>query len=259
MKSQNLKQVILIVLIFIILGTSLEAQINPVKTSKPVFITGIAFDTQTMEPLPRAFFTINHQNRFATNETGRFSFYGFPNDTIVFTYLGHQPTTLIVPDTLKSEEYVMGVFLREQSVKLAEIIILRRVNSSSIIIKPVKTDQNTMDIAQSNVNKAVVEGLTRAPKVYTADMNVKLMMLTNQIRSEYKGMLVTPENSFGLSTQGYKAYRVIYGLPVISSGKASKELITNSESEILLQHFEAVRRAIVQPEGTTDTIITPTR
>ena len=148
----------------------------------------------------------------------------------------------------------MGVFMKEQSVKLAEIIILRRINSSSIMIKPVQNDQNSMNIAQSNVNKAVVEGLTRAPKNYNADMNVRLTMLTNQIRNEYKGMLVTPENSFGLSTQSYKTFRVIYGLPVISSGKTAKELITSSESEILLQHFDAVRKAILQPEAPTDTI-----
>ena len=161
----------------------------------------------------------------------------------------------IVPDTLKSQEYVVGVFMKEQSVKLAEIIILRRINSSSIMIKPVQNDQNTMIIAQSNVNKAVVEGLTRAPKNYNADMNVRLTMLTNQIRNEYKGMLVTPENGFGLSTQGYKTYRVIYGLPVISSGKAAKELITSSECETLLQHFEAVQRALLQPESAPDTIV----
>ena len=123
------------------------------------------------------------------------------------------------------------------------------------MIKPVQNDQNSMNIAQSNVNKAVVEGLTRAPKNYNADMNVRLTMLTNQIRNEYKGMLVSPENSFGLSTQGYKTYRVIYGLPVVASGKAAKELITSSECETLLQHFEAVQRALLQPESAPDTIV----
>jgi len=255
MKKTNFKRVVLIVLILIVLGINLKGQLTPARNSKSVFITGIAFDSQTKEPLSKANFTINHQSRLATNETGRFSFYGFPNDTVVFTYLGHQPTMLIVPDTLKSQEYVLGVFMKEQSVKLAEIIILRRINSPSIMIKPVQNDQNTLNIAQSNVNKAVVEGLTRAPKNYNADMNVRLTMLTNQIRNEYKGMLVSPENSFGLSTQGYKTYRVIYGLPVVASGKAAKELITSSECETLLQHFEAVQRALLQPESASDTII----
>ncbi len=254
MKNPNFRRVVLIVLIINLSIIGVEGQIVPVKSHKSVFITGIAFDSQTKEPLSRANFSINHQSTLATNETGRFSFYGFPNDTVVFTYLGHQPTMVVVPDTLNSQEYVMGVFMKEQSVKLAEIIILRRINASSIMIKPVQTDQNTMNIAQSNVNKAVVEGLTRAPKVYNSDMNVRLTMLTNQIRSEYKGMLVTPENSFGLSTQGYKTYRVIYGLPVIVSGKTAKQLITSYECEILLQHFDAVRKAILHPEATTDTI-----
>lgn len=259
MKSPKLRRFVLSVLIINLLVIGVEGQVSPVKNPKSVFITGIAFDSQTMEPLSKANFSINHQHRLATNETGRFSFYGFPNDTVDFTYLGHQPTTVIVPDTLKSQEYVMGIFMKEQSVKLAEVIILRRISSQSIIIKSVKTDQTTMDIAQSNVNKAVAEGLTRAPKDYNSDMDARLTMLTNQIRSEYNGMLITPENGFGLSTQSYKMYRVIYGLPVIASGKKVKELITRSESEILLKHFEAVRRAILQPAAKKDTIPVPPR
>ena len=259
MKNTKLRRFVLIILIINLLVISVEGQVNPVKNPKSVFITGIAFDSQTMEPLSKANFSINHQFRLATNETGRFSFYGFPNDTIVFTYLGHQPTTVIVPDTLKSQEYVMGIFMKEQSVKLAEVIILRRISSPSIIIKPVQTDQNTMNIAQNNVDKAVVEGLTRAAKVYNSDMDVRLTMLTNQIRNEYKGMLVSPENSFGLSTQSYKTYRVIYGLPVIASGKKEKELISSSECEILLRHFEAVRKAMLQPDTTKDTLPVPAK
>jgi len=259
MKNPKLRRFVLIVLIINLLVISIQGQIVPVKNPKSVFITGIAFDSQTMEPLSKANFSINHQHRLATNETGRFSFYGFPNDTVVFTYLGHQPTTVIVPDTLKSREYVMGIFMKEQSVKLAEVIILRRISSPSIMIKPVQMDQNTLNIAQSNVNKAVVEGLTRAPKDYNSDMDVRLTMLTNQIRSENKGMLVSPENSFGLSTQSYRIYRVIYGLPVIASGKKEKELITSSECKFLLQHFEAVRRAILQHDSPKDTVPVPAR
>jgi hypothetical protein len=253
MKSLICKPTLLNVLILFCLGISAAGQDLSKKTTKPIFITGVAFDSKTQEPLSNANFSINQKSSFATNESGRFSFYGFPSDNVVFTYMGYQPTQLIVPDTLKSEEYVMGVFMREQTIKLAEIIILRRVTSSSIIITPVQNDQKTMNIAQNNVDKAVVEGLTRAPKVYDAEMNARKEMRTNQMRAEYKGMLVTPENSFGLSTQIYKTYNVIYGSPIISPGKVAREMITNSESGLLLQHFEAVKRLGFQPQAMPDT------
>jgi len=259
MKSLNLARFPIIALILCNLATTLNGQVTLTPKIKPIFITGVTFDSKTKEPLPGAGFSINRKSSFATNETGRFSFSGFPNDTLVFTYMGYQPTMLIVPDTLKSEEYVMGVFMREQVMKLAEIIIMRRINSSSMIITPVQNDQRTMDIAQNNVDKAVIEGLTRAPKVYDADMNARKAMKTNQMRAEYKGMLVTPENAVGLSTITYKTFNVIYGTPVISSGKVAREMISTSESSQLLKHFELFQNRVNQPVTQPDTMINPIR
>lgn len=255
MKNLNLLRLSLLAFIFIGLGLYANCQINPEKKSRAIFITGIAFDSKTLEPLPSAGFKINQKNSFATNETGRFSFYGMPNDTVVFTYLGYQPTTLTVPDTLKSEEYVMGVFMREQPVRLSEVIILRRIGPSSMIIKPVQTDQRTMDIAQNNVDKAAMEGLTKAPQVYDAEMNTRKEIRSNQIRAEYKGMLVTPENAVGLSTQTYRTFNVIYGTSVISSGKISKEMISNSESILLLKQYEAFHKPVNETELKQDSAI----
>ena len=255
MKSLNLMRLVLIAFILCNLGITTNGQIVPARKFKSIFITGMAFDSKTKEPLSGAGFNINHKSDFATNETGRFSFYGFPKDTVVFTYLGYQPTMLIVPDTLKSEEYVMGVFMREQAVKLAEVIILRRVSPSSMIIIPVQEDQRTMNIAQNNVDKAVVEGLTRTPKVYDAAMNARSMMRTNQMRSEYKGMLATPENTVGLSTQSYRTFNVLYGSPIVSPGKISGEMISNNESYLLIKHFETFQKSMLSPEAPPDTIV----
>jgi len=257
MKNLYLMRVIIILLILNGLGRYAVGQDTFKKNVKSVFITGITYDSQTHEPLSNANFKVNNKIGFTTNETGRFSFFGSPRDTIEFTFMGYQPSKLIIPDSLKSEEYVMGVFMHQQAIKLAEIIILPRVATTSMIINPVKTDQQTMNIAQNNVDKAVVEGLTRSPKVYDADMNAKKTMRTNQMRAEYKGMLVTPENSVGLSTQNYRTYNIIYGSPIITPHSDAREMITNSESAQLLKHFDAVKSFMLQREIKTDTIVTP--
>ena len=253
MEPFKLPQFVLIALLLLFIGNIAEGQVVPVKKIKPVFITGITFDSKTHEPLSNTNFKINNKINFSTNESGRFSFYGNPGDSIVFTYLGYHPNRLIVPDSLKSDEYVMGVFMNEESVELAEIIILRRIASSSMIITPVQSDQQAKDIAQSNVDKAVVEGLTKSPKVYDADMNAKKTMRTNQMRVEYKGMLVTPENSVGISTQNFKTNNIIYGSPIFTSNKVAKEMVTDSESAILIGHFEALKRGVVPLETVPDT------
>ena len=255
MKSLNLKRAILNLLLLSSLGAVSFGQDISQKLGKSVFITGITYDSNTREPLSNTNFKVNNKNIFTTNELGRFSFFGSPSDTILFTYMGYQPTKLIVPDTLKSEEYVVGIFMYEQPIKLAEIIILPRAPETSIMITPVKTDQRTMDIAQGHVNDAVVKGLTQPVKVYDADMNARKTMRNNQTRMEYKGMLVSPENSVGLSTQSYRTYSMIYGSPISTPHKIAKEMITNNESTILLQHFEAINRIIKEPATASDTIV----
>jgi hypothetical protein len=256
-KNPNWVRAISILLILNYAGDFAEGQNNLKTGISSVFITGITYDSKTLEPLASTRFRINNRKGFNISESGSFSFNGSPGDTLYFSYIGYQPTRLIVPDTLKSAEYVMGVFMEPDTVKLAEIIILPRMPLTSIMISPVKTDQKTMDIAQSNVDKAVVEGLTRSPKVYDADMNVKKTMRTNQMRAEYSGMLVTPENSVGISTQSYRNYHILYGSPVISSNTEAKILITSYESDILLEHFEALKRLRQQPEIVTDSIKAP--
>jgi hypothetical protein len=251
-----LKRIVLIVFISAILKFNTSGQDTPERSAKPIYITGITYDGKTLEPLSNANFRINNKSGFGTNESGCFSFYGFPGDTVVFTYIGYQPAKLIVPDTLRSEEYVMGVFMREQRVRLAEVIILRRIAPSSIVVTPVQTDQKTMNIAQNNVDKATIEAITRAPKFYDADMNARKTMRTNQMRIENKGMLVTPENAVGMSTQSYKTFSIIYGSPVIASGKVDKEIITPMEGGLLLEHFDAVKRLMAQPETAADTTVT---
>jgi len=257
MQNLNLKRILMILLILKSFGESAKGQDNPKTSGKSVFITGITYDSKTLEPLSGTHFRVNRKSGYSTNEIGRFSFFGSPRDTVVFSYMGYQSTRLIVPDTLKSEEYVVGVFMYEQAIKLAEIIILPRIASKSIIIIPVATDQRTMDIAQNHVNNAVVKGLTQSVKVYDADMNAKKTMRTNQMRIEYKGMLVSPENSLGLSTQSYQTYHMLYGSPIITSGSTARAMISNSESTILLKHFESAKRLILQPVTATDTVDTP--
>lgn len=246
MKRVNSKLLVCLLLVMWCLGNTIEGQNIPAKGAQSLFITGITYDSKTLEPLSNTNFKINNLNSFATNESGRFSFFGSPSDTIVFTYMGYQPTRLIIPDTLRSEEYVVGIFMREQPIKLAEIIILPRMASTSIVITPVKTDQKTMDIAQSHANDAVIKGLTQTTKVYDADMNAKKTIRTNQMRTEYKGMLVSPENTLGLSTQNIRMNSIIYGSPISTPHKVAKEMITNNENLILINHFEAQKRFMLQ-------------
>ena len=241
MKNMNLFRVAIVSLIVCCLVSSAIGQES--KVTKSVFITGMVYDSKTQEPLGNTNFRINKNYGYVTNELGRFSFLGSPGDSIVFSFVGYHTNRLVVPDTLKADEYVMGVFMHEETVKLSEIIIFARIPTNSIVVTPVQTDEQAKNIAQSNVDKAVVESLTQSPKVYDAGMNAKQTMRTNQMRAEYKGMLVSPENSVGISSQNSRTNNLIFGSPIFTRSKMRKEMITSSESAIILGQFEALKKA----------------
>ena len=87
MKSMYLKRLIIMLLIFTGLGYEVMGQKNPETVVKPVFITGITYESKTQSSLPNVNFRINNKNSFSSNESGRFSFNGFPGDTIDFSYI----------------------------------------------------------------------------------------------------------------------------------------------------------------------------
>ncbi len=240
MKNYNSCLFMQLALILIFLAASVCGQNRSVQKNKLIFITGVTFDGTTKEPLALASFSINHAKFSSTTDTGRFAFYALSHDTIEFTYLGYQPSQVIIPDSLSSDEYVMGVFMHEKSTQLAEIIIVKRQSTSSMIVKSVQSGERATALAQNNVDKAVIEGLTKAPQVYDAEMNARSMMKINQMRSEWKGMLVTPENSVGISTIGYKTFNVIYDGPIIYTDQSTKELVSNKESTLLLSYYNAL-------------------
>ena len=241
MKRLKLIRIIIIVVIINCLG---DLVIGQVKSGiKSVFITGMVYDSKTQEPLGNTNFRINKNSGYVTNELGRFSFLGSPGDSVIFSYVGYYTNRLVVPDTLKSDEYVMGVFMHEETVKLSEIIILARIPTNSIVVTQVQSDEHAKNLAQSNVDKAVVESLTQSPKVYDAAMNAKRAMRTNQMKAEYKGMLVSPENSIGISNQSFMTSSLIFGSPILTRRKMAKEMITSSESALLIEQFEALKKA----------------
>ena len=241
MKSLNLIRIMAIALIMCCICSSISGQESGCKNS--VFITGMVYDSKTQEPLGNTNFRINKNSGYVANELGRFSFLGCPGDSVVFSYVGYHTNRLVVPDTLKSDEYVMGVFMHEETVKLSEIIIFARIPTNSIVVTQVQSDEHAKNLAQSNVDKAVVESLTQSPRVYDAAMNAKRTMRTNQMKAEYKGMLVSPENSVGISNQGFMTNSLIFGSPILTRRKMAKEMITSSESALLIEQFEALKKA----------------
>jgi hypothetical protein len=237
--------ILLLTYIYIVNGFG---QITEPKHTSKLLITGAVYDSESKEPLSNAYFSINKNPGYTANEMGRFLTKGNPGDTITYSYLGYADVKVLIPDTLAALEYLLGIFMTKDTIMIPEIIIFPRSYKYPSIITNVKVDQETINNAQANVDRAVVQSLTQPVKTYDADMNAKQTMRTYEMRAQYKGQLATPENSAGVSTNSYHTYHLIYGSPIISSKKAAEEMITQSEEEILIGQYLAGKRAASEKE-----------
>ena len=235
--------IFLMLLLALAVSKGITAQNNP---GEKILITGAIFDKETNEPLPNAYFSVNSQTGYVANELGRFLFKGNPGDKITYSHLGYTNFEIAIPDTLKSLEYLVGVFMTKDTIMIPEVVIFPRTTGSSIITKP-EVNQQMLDQAQANVDKAVIQGLTQPVKAYDAEMNARQTMRIYQMKAQNKGMLATTENSVGVSTQSYRNYNLLYGAPVVSARKVNGEIITQTETEILIGQYQAGKEKMEPP------------
>ncbi len=224
-------------------GSKLPAQITEKKTPGKLVITGIVYDKETREPLSNALFSINNNSYYTTNELGRFLIRGNPGDTITYSYVGYQRFNVLIPDTLAALEYLLGIFMTKDTILIPEIVIFPRTYSYPSIVNRNEVTREMIERAQINVNRAVYEGLTRPVTTYDADMNAKQTLRIYQMKAQYKGLVVTPENSVGVSNQSFRTYHLLYGSPISTVTKVSKEMITPGEAELIIGQYLS-RKAI---------------
>ena len=88
-----------------------------------VQFSGIVRDLEH-RPLPDVNIIILSQRRGTTSdERGMFSFVVQPNDTIMFSHMGHKSTIHVIPDSLGGQQYPADIFMVSDTFKLAEVRI----------------------------------------------------------------------------------------------------------------------------------------
>ena len=59
--------------------------------------------------------------------------------------------------------------------------------------------------------------------------------------AQNKGLLVTPENSVGISTSNYRTHYLQFGTPLIKAKKLSNEMVRQNEIELILANHEIMK------------------
>jgi len=66
---------------------------------------------------------LNDRRGTTSDDRGMFSFVVRPNDTILFSHMGHKGTIHIIPDSLGGQQYPADIFMVSDTFQLAEVRI----------------------------------------------------------------------------------------------------------------------------------------
>lgn len=88
-----------------------------------VQFSGIVRDLEH-RPLPYVnIIILNDRRGTTTDRRGMFSFVVRPNDTILFSHMGHKGTMHVIPDSIGGQQYPADIFMVSDTFQLAEVRI----------------------------------------------------------------------------------------------------------------------------------------
>ena len=129
--------------------------------------------------------------------------------------LGYKPVSLIVSDTLRSREFLTGVYLQSDTIEIGEVIIVPRFNNLKAEMMNPRIEQNArLENAKSNITIASYVGRTSQPRM--GDPNINYQILRNkQMRAAYEKGGIPSDQMVGISPFLLipAAYLLIHGLP----------------------------------------------
>ena len=106
-----------------LLAVDLHGQRKTELTDELVQFSGMVRDLQH-RPLASVNIIILNERRGTTSDNrGMFSFVVRPNDTILFSHMGHKGTIHTIPDSIGGQQYPADIFLVSDTFQLAEVRI----------------------------------------------------------------------------------------------------------------------------------------
>ncbi len=109
--------------LFLFIITSLILVDGKAQQDSPLQISGIIRD-EFNTPLPFSHIIILNAGKGSiADKRGRFSFIAYPNDTLIFSSLGHKRKQLIVPSDLDAVHYSVDVHLEIDTFKIKEVTV----------------------------------------------------------------------------------------------------------------------------------------
>ncbi len=110
-------------LVFLVLLVQ-TAVFSQVKNDRLVQLSGVVISSDSLQEMPyAAIYNRSVKRGTIADMYGFFSLVVQPGDTLLFRYVGHKPSSYIVPDTLKDDRYSIIHMMELDSAAYNEVII----------------------------------------------------------------------------------------------------------------------------------------
>lgn len=158
-----------------------------------VSFSGVVVNARSSEMMPDVNCHFGRNGGSVSDENGCFRIKIRRGDTVVFSHVGFKACRVVIPDTLRGKEYMLGVFMSPDTLMLSETLIIRRWK-----------DTRRQQFANARNNMRGLLEQAYAPREMDAGMNQR-MMIDEYARSvEMKGHV---DVRFGVGTQSVDAFR----------------------------------------------------
>lgn len=203
-----------------------------------ILFHGVVVDANSFVPLQNTQIFLNKVFIAVSDGKGKFAFYTNRGDTIVFRSLGYRQAVMNISDTLRGKEFLAGIFMKADTLEIAEVVILPRMTTlRSDLMRPPAQASREMENAKYNLAISAYQGRVNQSKLGDPAMNYE-MIRQKQREDAYSRGQIPPDRIIGLSPLLLipAAYLLINGLP----GKPSAVLptVTDKEVESIVEKYK---------------------
>ncbi len=160
-------------------------------TSKLIQFSGVVVEGDSLRPVPYASIIVNHTSRGTISDYyGYFSFVAKLGDTIVFSAIGLNSASFIIPDTLSTNKYSLIQVLRMDTVslKVAEIYPWPTKEQFKSAFLALQLPEDDLARAERNMERSDVHQ-RMVGMAADASLNFKYAMQSQQSKLYYAGQL----------------------------------------------------------------------
>jgi hypothetical protein len=207
-----------------------------------ILFNGIVMDAESSKPLPNARIIINRIRQSVSDSEGKFAFYVNRKDTVVFSMLGYKSAGFLVSDTLTGREFIAGIYLKSDTLSIAEVIIVPRYrNLKSIIMNPGSEPNIPLENAKYNLALSAYQSRVGQNKLGDPAINYEMIRRQQKEEAFSRGQ-ITPGNMVGLNPFLLvpAAYLLIHGLPEKPS-PVQPQLSTQEIDQIHRKYLETIK------------------